>query len=324
MIEIKTLSDFQTAINNNDGTLSVVNFWADWAPQCKQMNDAIEELTKDTIYINCKFLKVEAEEVAEVSKKFKLEGVPTVIFIRNGSEIDRVVGAKVADVNKKVQIHGAPSAGIPSYKPKVEDLDVRLKKLINKAPVVLFMKGNPNEPKCGFSRQITQILKDQSITYETFDILTDEEVRQGLKKFSNWPTYPQLYANGELIGGLDIVKEYVETDELKSVLPTVENLDDRLKKLINQHQIMLFMKGSPAEPRCGFSKATIEILNDTKLSFDYFNILDDDLVRQGLKIFSNWPTYPQIYVQGELIGGLDILKELKETDELLSTLNNTS
>lgn len=72
---------------------------------------------------------------------------------------------------------------------------------------MLFMKGNPSEPKCGFSRQVVALLNDESIQFGTFDILNDEEVRQGLKQFSNWPTYPQLYVNGALIGGLDILKE---------------------------------------------------------------------------------------------------------------------
>lgn len=68
------------------------------------------------------------------------------------------------------------------------------------------MKGSPNAPRCGFSRTLVGILSELNAKYETFDILEDEEVRQGLKTFSNWPTYPQVYVNGEFIGGLDIIK----------------------------------------------------------------------------------------------------------------------
>lgn len=76
--------------------------------------------------------------------------------------------------------------------PRPQDLEVRLKSLINSAPVILFMKGDRQEPKCGFSRTITQLLNEQQISYKTFDILQDQQVREGLKKFSNWPTYPQV------------------------------------------------------------------------------------------------------------------------------------
>uniref|UniRef100_A0A665UA46 Glutaredoxin 3 n=1 Tax=Echeneis naucrates TaxID=173247 RepID=A0A665UA46_ECHNA len=98
------------------------------------------------------------------------------------------------------------------------DLNQRLKKLINASPVMLFMKGNKEAAKCGFSRQILEILNGTGVDYDTFDILQDEEVRQGLKTYSNWPTYPQLYVKGELIGGLDIVKELKESGDLASVM----------------------------------------------------------------------------------------------------------
>ncbi|KTG33158.1 hypothetical protein cypCar_00043799, partial [Cyprinus carpio] len=77
---------------------------------------------------------------------------------------------------------------------------------------------NTQAAKCGFSRQILEIMNSAGVEYETFDILGDEEVRQGLKTYSNWPTFPQLYVKGELIGGLDIVKELKENGELASVL----------------------------------------------------------------------------------------------------------
>ena len=83
---------------------------------------------------------------------------------------------------------------------------------------MLFMKGDADDPKCGFSTTAVQLLRDQSIEFGTFDILSDEEVRQGLKEFSNWPTYPQLYAAGQLLGGLDIMKELIENNELQSAI----------------------------------------------------------------------------------------------------------
>jgi len=73
---------------------------------------------------------------------------------------------------------------------------------------MLFMKGSPTEPKCGFSKKITALLNTNNVEYQSFDILQDEEVRQTLKTFSNWPTYPQLYIKGELIGGIDIVQVF--------------------------------------------------------------------------------------------------------------------
>ena len=84
---------------------------------------------------------------------------------------------------------------------------------------MLFIKGSPRAPQCGFSNQIVQILQQQGITqYGYFDILEDMEVRQGLKTFSNWPTFPQLYVKGQLIGGLDVIKELIEDDEFEDAI----------------------------------------------------------------------------------------------------------
>jgi len=169
-------------------------------------------------------------------------------------------------------------------------------------------------------------------------------VRQGLKEYSNWPTFPQLYVNGKLVGGLDIVKEMQEDGSLSDLLkpaasnntpaatpvssgstvPTAtepkEDLNTRLGKLINHAPVMLFMKGSPEAPQCGFSSKIVDILKKNDVEFKSFNILADEEVRQGLKTYSNWPTFPQLYAKGKLIGGLDIVKELAEDGELLDTL----
>ncbi|KAG8385561.1 hypothetical protein BUALT_Bualt03G0058000 [Buddleja alternifolia] len=202
----------------------------------------------------------------------------------------------------------------------------RLRALINSNPVMLFMKGKPEEPKCGFSRKVVDILTQEKVKFESFDILTDDEVRQGLKVYSNWSSYPQLYIKGDLSGGSDIVLEMQKSGELKKVLAekgiaSVENLEDRLKQLVNSSPVMLFMKGTPDAPKCGFSSKVVNALKEEGLKFGSFDILSDDEVRQGLKTFSNWPTFPQLYYKGELIGGCDIVLEMRNNGELKDTLS---
>ena len=114
----------------------------------------------------------------------------------------------------------APSSGDPTTAPAMtssaiskesatqtsqEDINARLTNLVKAAPVMLFMKGTPSNPQCGFSRQLVGFLRERSVRYGFFNILADEDVRQGLKVFADWPTYPQLWVGGELVGGLDIV-----------------------------------------------------------------------------------------------------------------------
>jgi len=317
---VSSVEEFQDLIRGEN--LVVVHFYADWAEQCKDMNDVLVELSNNPDLKEVKFGKLLAEDMPEVSMEHKITAVPTFLLLRKGGLVDRVDGANAAELTQKVIKQASKVIIPPIARKSEEDLDSRLRSLTNMASIVLFMKGNPSEPRCGFSRQMIQLLNEQNVAYKTFDILQDNEVREGLKKFSNWPTYPQLYINGELVGGLDIVKELVASGEFKTMLP--KSLEDRLKGLIKKEDVMLFMKGNPQQPRCGFSKQIVEILNGTKVKYGTFDILEDEEVRQGLKEFSNWPTYPQLYVKGELIGGVDIVKELHQTGELIQALQPAS
>ena|SRR5579859_5919303 len=98
------------------------------------------------------------------------------------------------------------------------DLRTRIEDLVKKEKVVLFMKGTKQFPACGFSNTVVQILKKEGVDFETFNILADPDVRQGLKEYSNWPTYPQLYVNGTFVGGCDIVTEMHQSGELGKLL----------------------------------------------------------------------------------------------------------
>lgn len=94
----------------------------------------------------------------------------------------------------------------------------RLQTIIDSSPVVLFMKGNRQMPQCGFSAQVIQILDSLLPEYATVDVLSDPEVRQGIKAYSSWPTIPQLYVRGEFLGGCDIVTEMYQSGELRNAL----------------------------------------------------------------------------------------------------------
>ena len=95
------------------------------------------------------------------------------------------------------------------------DINNKIKELNKSNEVVLYMKGNPTFPQCGFSSTVVQILKHVGVNFQSYDVLQDEELREGIKKYSNWPTIPQLYVKEEFIGGCDIIREMFESGELK-------------------------------------------------------------------------------------------------------------
>ncbi|KAL7001403.1 Monothiol glutaredoxin-S17 [Sarracenia purpurea var. burkii] len=170
---------------------------------------------------------VEAEEQPEISEAYS---------VLDGKTIDNLEGADPSSLaNKVAKVAGSIAPGDPAAPASLgmaagptiretvkefvkengsshveiqspsglsdDGLKKRLQQLVNSQPVMLFMKGTPKEPKCGFSKKVVEILEELKIKFGSFDILSDTEVREGLKKFSNWPTFPQLYCKGELLRG---------------------------------------------------------------------------------------------------------------------------
>jgi monothiol glutaredoxin len=99
-----------------------------------------------------------------------------------------------------------------------ETLKKRIEDTISKERIMLFMKGSPAMPQCGFSAAVVGVLKEEGVTFGSFNILSDGELREGLKEYSSWPTFPQLYVDGKLVGGCDIVRAMHAKGELAPVL----------------------------------------------------------------------------------------------------------
>lgn len=118
-----------------------------------------------------------------------------------------------------------------------------LEKMLKAARVIIFIKGTPLEPACGFSAKLVNLLNKSMVKYKSFDIMKDNGVRAWLRVFSGWKTYPQLYIDGKIVGGVDKVQELIENDEFLDILPrecTFEGVKETVAELLNQHKVYLF------------------------------------------------------------------------------------
>ena len=104
-------------------------------------------------------------------------------------------------------------------------------------------------------------------------------------------------------------------------MSNIDHVSQNIENEIKTNDVVLFMKGTPVFPMCGFSAATVEVLNKLGVKFESVNVLDSEEMREGIKKFSNWPTIPQLYVKEEFIGGCDIVREMFESGELLELFN---
>ncbi len=100
----------------------------------------------------------------------------------------------------------------------MSDIQAAIQETINSSPIVLYMKGTPDFPQCGFSARVVHLLRECNVKFTSIDVLSDPEIREGIKVFSNWPTIPQLYVEGEFVGGCDIMTELFESGELQKLL----------------------------------------------------------------------------------------------------------
>lgn len=209
----------------NKDKLCVIIFDAEFSGQNDIVQDALRHLEKfvseneSTIALAFADGEINSDLITEFSMLY----VPGVVCV-TGEKRDIVKKIDTLEPNKLIQIlrevhnkSNNSSSSTGGVYPK-DRLKEYLKSLTSRSPVMIFMKGHPGAPRCGFSKQLVALLAKYDIKYDYFDILEDEDVRQGLKEYSDWPTYPQIYVKGEFVGGLDILKQLDDAGELMKTL----------------------------------------------------------------------------------------------------------
>ncbi|KAI9451368.1 glutaredoxin [Lactarius psammicola] len=230
--QVESSDQFKDLLSADLQRVSLLYFWAPWAEPCKEMTKVVEELARK--YPTLLSLQIEAETLSEISESFDIESVPSFIVLRGHTLLGRITGADARALTDAIAKYVGPAGGSATATPPLsqtdkppatgttsetpEELERRLRGLMNQSTGRPLYEGSPDVPRCGFSRKICGLLNDNKIEFSHFDILTDESVRQGLKKLNDWPTFPQLIVKGELVGGLDIVQEMVGNGELHELI----------------------------------------------------------------------------------------------------------
>ncbi|WFD43485.1 glutaredoxin [Malassezia psittaci] len=258
LVAITSPDMFMELMQQDLERVTLLNFWASWAAPCESLNQAMPNFAaqyRDVLFMNVE--AEEQPEVAEsfdveaVPTIVLLRG-HTLLAKTSGCNTSGVAdmlsmharGSQATSYDGMSQTHAAPQPASGTYEAagsamvngsgdanthelpanvelqneSPEDMERRCHQLMSRSKVMLFMKGHPNQPRCGFSQKTVALLREQGVEFDHYDILSDENVRQTLKKINQWPTFPQIIVNGELIGGLDILKEQIATGELGELL----------------------------------------------------------------------------------------------------------
>ena len=209
------------------------------------------------------------------------------------------------------------------------DESARIERLVSSVPVFVFLHGNPggamdHEP----SSQLVEIFKEYGVKFSAYDVDRDARMKQRVGEISKMnDSFPQVFVKAEFFGGLERIQELAKDKKLMEHIPE-DSRGMTLEEAIHQHcdslvksdHVVVFMKGTVDYPKCGFSNKMLTLLMSRGVKYSTINILDDQNVRDGMKKYSNWPTFPQLYVEGKFVGGLDVCKELDESGELVEKI----
>jgi len=179
--------------------LLLVHIELEQIPVCKTVNEALLALTRDPEFMQqIAICSLNANHFYDLLNAHNVTAAPTVLFYHRTRLIDRVDGFNQNDLLKKVKLHLNTIGVVQATEVKSDtnfpnnNTENKIKQLLDSSPIILFMKGTPASPQCGFSRQACHLLDERKIKYDYFDVLADQNVREQLKKYSNWNTYPQV------------------------------------------------------------------------------------------------------------------------------------
>ncbi|EXJ58443.1 hypothetical protein A1O7_05868 [Cladophialophora yegresii CBS 114405] len=258
-------------------TVFILYFHTPWAAPCAQMTTILSTLAStypSSRASDLSFLTINAEDIPEISETYDVTAVPFTVIVRDGKVVESVSGSDATKVRTAVEKY----AGTGSTPASVNGG--------TKIPPALTAEPQKQQSSVSTSEEPNGGAENTNTSTATKDL-------SGYAPKESDPQTAPAYSGG--------------TDQR-------EELTERLGKLVKAAPVMLFMKGTPSAPQCGFSRQLVSILRENQVKYGFFNILADDEVRQGLKAFSDWPTFPQLYTDGELVGGLDIVREELESD----------
>lgn len=182
----------------------------------------------------------------------------------------------------------------------------KIKAILDSFPVICFIKGTPQDPYCKFSRKFIEIINKCQIRYKAIDIFKDEKLRCYLRLYANWKTFPQLYINGKIIGGVDKLRELVDKGEFIGMVPNevkIDSIVEKVKQIVNKKPMVIFVEGDNHQN-------IINIAKEHKLNYDVFDIKKDMMLENILRKDYGVISFPSVFIGGKYIESGDVISNL--------------
>ena len=269
---------YATIAEANPSTLLALSFHTPWAAPCTQMRTILEALAstypvRDPPTVS--FLSINAEELPDMSESYDITAVPYLLLVKDGQTVESVSGCEAGKVRDAVERHAGKTG---------------------------------NSGKFGIPPALQATPRQEEDTNAVQNGVSTSPIQPSLGGQQRQPQSPAAAPAKDLSSYAPSSNDPPTAPAMSSTAASKEELHTRLANLVKAAPVMLFMKGTPGGPQCGFSRQIVSILRQQSVKYGFFNILADDDVRQGLKEFADWPTFPQLWIGGELVGGLDIVR----------------
>ena len=269
-------------------------------------------------YKNLVFTWIDCDQFVDLVDKYQVETAPTVlIFHPHKDDVDKIV-------NPSPELFGQEIEKANEYYSSLSNIKEEIEEILNSAPMVGFIKGTPSEPKCKFTRRLLGHFNQIEVTFKHFNILENEKIRAWVKVYSNWKTYPQVYINGEFVGGIDVVSELVEEGEFIDMvpqeckkLPPVEVFE----QMLGSFDVVVLIDGLPYKTSNTVSESMIKTLDDNSIKYvtvDYLSL--EDQVKDHIKTTYNVSESPYIFLKKVPFGNEEVLLKVINEGALETTI----
>jgi Grx4 family monothiol glutaredoxin len=247
-----------------------------------------------------------------LTEKHGVETAPTVlIFHPHKTDVEKLVNPSPETLNEEIEKQNEYYRSVLNS--ERERVFKEIKLILASAPLVVFIKGTPTEPKCKFTRRLLAHFTNLELTFKSFNILEDERIRQWLKVYSNWQTYPQIYINKEFVGGIDVLDQLIEDGEFMDMvpkeckkLPPVEVFEE----MLSSFDVVVLIEGLPDKTTSESSKSILETLDKNSIKYVTvdFTVLGEE-VKKHIQEKYAVDSCPYIFLKRKSFGNEETLQK---------------
>lgn len=266
-VEITNQEEFNKLRNSVKDKGVVVLCVAEWYEPCKVIKENVQEMVK--IYKDLVFTWVDCDKFTDLVEKHGVDTAPTVlIFHPHNADVSKIVNPSPEALNEEIEKQNEYyKVTLESEKERVfTEIDV----ILSSFPLVCFIKGTPTEPKCKFTRRLLAHMTNLELTFKHFDILGDERIRQWLKVYSNWQTYPQVYINKKFVGGIDIIDGLIEENEFLDMVPKECRKQppiDVFEQMLGSFDVVVIVHGQPSKDLEKESQQLLDLMDSNSVKY---------------------------------------------------------